>query len=398
MVGDSQSDPKQLLRPVAQRSKIHPFIVMDVIARAARKHASGQDIIHMEVGQPATPAPQAARSALKACLDRDALGYTEALGMPALREKIALHYQHFYGIEIDPARIVITTGSSAGFLLAFLALCDVGDKVAMPSPSYPCYRQIMSVLGIEPILIETGFAGRWMPTELEVERAIVASGASALLVASPANPTGVMLEPGRLSSLITTSEANKAWFISDEIYHGLTYDFPAETAAAHSQNAIVINSFSKYFSMTGWRIGWMVLPPALVRTVERITQNLFIAAPAPAQVAALGALDAYEELQSNRACYLANRDILIDGLARLGLTNIAPSDGAFYLYADISRFADDSVRFAGTMLDEIGVAVTPGVDFDPKRGRHYLRFSYSTSTPRLIEAVQRMTAWRQFRK
>jgi aspartate/methionine/tyrosine aminotransferase len=366
---------------------------MDVISRAARKQAAGEHIIHMEVGQPGTAAPEAARRALREALDKEPLGYTEALGMPALRERIARHYKEFYGVDVDAEQVVITTGSSAGFLLAFLALFDVGQRVAIATPGYPCYRQIMAVLGLEAVLIETGPENRWMPTPSQVSQAIANQGASGLLIASPANPTGSMLDPGRLGELVARCAGGGAWFISDEIYHGLTYTFAAETAAGLGDNAIVINSFSKYFSMTGWRIGWMILPQQLVRTVERIQQNLFISAPAVAQVAAIGAFDGIDELERNKQVYIANRDVLLDGLSRAGFDRIVPADGAFYVYADVSRFTDDSVAYAGRMLDEIGVAVTPGVDFDQARGQRFIRLSYAGRTEDMIEGVKRIASW-----
>ncbi len=379
----------------AKRSQIDPFIVMDVISAAARREAQGDDIVHMEVGQPATAAPAAAREALRQHLERDALGYTEALGRPALRRRIAKHYRDFYGLTVDPERVVVTTGSSAGFILAFLSLFDVGERVALGSPGYPCYRQILSVLGLDPMLIQTGEAERWAPTPEQVSHAVTEAGVKGVLVASPANPTGAMLEPGRLKALIDVCVARKAWFISDEIYHGLSYAFPDETALTHSDQVIVINSFSKYFSMTGWRIGWMIVPTELVRVVERVAQNLFISAPTPSQVAALGAFDAIEELEANKSVYERNRDILLDQLTAMGVGPIVPCDGAFYLYADISRHASDSVAFAGQMLDEIGVAVTPGVDFDAQHGRRFLRFSYAGATAQMIEGMRRLKAWKR---
>ena len=384
-------------RRPSQRSAVDPFIVMDVISAAARKQASGVDVVHMEVGQPGTAAPRAAREALRQVLDDDALGYTQALGLPALRERIAQHYASFYGVELDSERVIVTTGSSAGFVLAFLALFDVGDRVALASPGYPCYRQIMSVLGLDGVFMETGPHNRWMPDVGDVAVAMAQGGAKGVLAASPANPTGAMLEPGRLGGLVAACEAAGGWFISDEIYHGLTYSFPAETAIAHSPNAIVINSFSKYFSMTGWRIGWMVVPEDLLRTVERISQNLFISAPTASQVAALGAFEGMDELEANKRVYAANRDLLREGLEGVGFSDIVPCDGAFYLYADVSRFTDDSVAFARDMLEDIGVAVTPGVDFDPERGMRYLRFSYAGGRQEMVEGIKRLKNWHRLK-
>lgn len=380
----------------SNRGRIDPFIVMDVISRAARRAAEGADIVHMEVGQPATPAPEAARRAVKKVLDTAPLGYTEALGMPALRDRIARYYKEVYDADVAAEQVVVTTGSSAGFVLAFLALFDAGARIALASPGYPCYRQILKVLGLEAVVMETGPAERWMPTVSQVETAITAGGAKGVLIASPANPTGAMIKPGDIRGLVTVCQRHGVWFVSDEIYHGLTYSWPGETALQCGVNTVVINSFSKYFSMTGWRVGWMIVPLEHIRTVERIAQNLFISAPTVSQVAALAAFEGIDELEGNKRRYMDNRSLLIDGLRRTGLDEIVPADGAFYLYADIMRFADDSLEFAQSMLDEIGVAVTPGVDFDPARGARYLRFSYAGSTEQVKEGIRRMVAWRKF--
>jgi aspartate/methionine/tyrosine aminotransferase len=378
-------------RPPSRRSAVPPFIVMDVISAAARREASGKSVVHMEVGQPGTPAPAVAREAVKRALDRETLGYTEGLGIAALRSRIARHYAETYGVALSSERVIVTTGSSAAFVLAFLALFDVGDTVLLPSPGYPCYRHILSALGVASRLIETGPSTRWMPTAADVVGS--RSEVAGLLVASPSNPTGTMIEPARLRELIEACRSCGLWFISDEIYHGLTYTIPAETALRHSATAIVINSFSKYFSMTGWRIGWMVVPQALVRTVERLAQNLYISPPAVSQVAALAAFDGRPELEANRAVYAANRDLLLRELPSLGFDDIVPADGAFYLYADVSRLTDDSVAFARAMLEETGVAVTPGTDFDEARGSRFLRFSYSGTTAAMQECLDRLARW-----
>ena len=382
-----------LLRPPARRSAVPAFIVMDVISEAARRQARGERIIHMEVGQPATPAPAAARDAVKRLIDRETLGYTEGLGTTALRARIARHYGDCYGVEIAPERVIVTTGSSAAFVLAFLALFDPGEQVLLPQPGYPCYRHILSALGIGHVLAETGPQTRWMPTADQIRQAARSPGISGALIASPANPTGSMLEPERLAAIVAAARDAGVWFISDEIYHGLTYTWPASSALEHSDDVIVINSFSKYFSMTGWRIGWMVVPEALVRTVERLAQNLYISPPAISQAAALAAFDAGPELEANRRVYLANRDLLLAELPRIGLDRIVPADGAFYLYTDVSRFTGDSAAFTSRMLAETGVAATPGIDFDEARGHHYVRFSYSGATSEMAEAVDRLRAW-----
>ena len=379
------------------RSAIPPFIVMDVMQAAAERAATGADVVHMEVGQPATPAPQAALAAVKRALDRETLGYTMALGLPALRARIAKHYQECYGVAVSSEQVIITTGSSAGFVLAFLALFDVGARVALPSPGYPCYRHILTALGQEPVLIVTDEASRWMPRGADVAAA-ARQGLAGVLVASPANPTGTMLGPGRLAELAAACEAAGLWLVSDEIYHGLTYTRPAETALAHSAEAVVINSFSKYYSMTGWRIGWLVVPPRLVRPIERLAQNLYISPPTVAQVAALGAFDASDELEANKRVYAENRELLLSELPKAGLSRILPADGAFYLYVDISEFGGDSVAFTRAMLADIGVAATPGVDFDAARGSRYLRLCYAGSTADMALAARRLKGWGRLRR
>lgn len=382
-----------LARAPARRSGIDSFIVMDVMRMAAAEEAAGRSIIHMEVGQPATPAPLAAREAAKHAIDSHNLGYTLALGIAPLRERIAVHYAETYGVSVDPSRVVVTTGSSAAFVLAFLALFDAGARVALPSPGYPCYRHILSALGVTPVMVTTGPATRWMPDPDDITRLHALAPLDGLLVASPANPTGTMLTPDRLAALTGVCADHGLWFISDEIYHGLTYTQPAATALQVSQDAIVINSFSKYFSMTGWRVGWLIVPESLVRVVERLAQNLYIAPPAIAQLAALGAFDAREELEANRAVYAANRQLLLAELPKAGFIDIVPADGAFYLYANVAHLTDDALEFCGRMLREAGVAATPGIDFDATRGHHYVRFSYAGSTADMREAVQRLQAW-----
>jgi aspartate/methionine/tyrosine aminotransferase len=378
----------------SSRSAIPAFIVMDVMQAAAEREATGADVIHMEVGQPGTAAPRAALAAVKHALAHQTLGYTMALGLPALRERIARHYHERYRVRVAPEQVVVTTGSSAGFVLAFLALFDVGAKVALPSPGYPCYRHILSALGQVPVLIETDAASRWMPTATQVALHAASDALAGLIVASPANPTGTMLEPGRLAALAAAARDHGLWLISDEIYHGLCYALPEETALAHGAQAIVVNSFSKYYSMTGWRVGWLVVPPGLVRSIERLAQNLYISPPAVAQVAALGAFDGQDELEANKRVYAENRALLLNELPKAGLGRIVPADGAFYLYVDVSDLAEDSVAFTRAMLAEIGVAATPGVDFDAARGSRYVRFCYAGTLKDMAEAARRLAGWR----
>jgi aspartate/methionine/tyrosine aminotransferase len=389
---NENSKLQKLPRPLPEARAIDPFIVMDVMGEANVREAAGEGIIHMEVGQPGTPAPRAARERAQKALATERLGYTEALGMPALRERIAGYMSTRYGVAVSAERVVVTAGSSAGFVLAFLATLAPGDALGLPLPGYPCYRQILKALGLRPRLIETSGQGRWMPTEADVE-CLGDENAAGLLLASPNNPTGTMVMSARLAEIAGACRRRGLWLISDEIYHGLEYDVPAKTALAHSETAIVVNSFSKYFSMTGWRIGWLVVPAALVRPIERLAQNLYISPPTISQIAALGAFDGLDELEAIKESYARNRAMLLEELPRKGLTAILPADGAFYLYADISRFTGDSEAFAKKMLREIGVAATPGIDFDPDRGRSYLRLCYAGPEAEMREAAQRIGAW-----
>jgi aspartate/methionine/tyrosine aminotransferase len=383
---------RKLLIP-SRRSDVPPFIVMDVMAAAALAEQNGVRVVHMEVGQPAAPAPATAIAAAQAALAHGRLGYTETLGIPSLRARIARHYGETYGLTLDPARIAVTTGSSGGFILAFLALFEPGDRVALANPGYPPYRHILSALGCEPVLIDTGPDTRWALTPEALLAAHRRKPLAGLLVASPANPTGTMMEAGALSQLIAAAEAEGIRIISDEIYHGLDYAFAAETAARISERALVINSFSKYFCMTGWRVGWMVVPESLVRTVERLQGNLAISVPALSQIAAEAAFEGRDEMETVKHGYEENRRILVDGLPKAGLDKFLPVDGAFYLYADISHFSNDSLEFAKRMLAEAGVAATPGLDFDPVNGRHFLRFCYAGSPADMHEAVRRIGGW-----
>jgi aspartate/methionine/tyrosine aminotransferase len=385
--------PTATHRPASRRSAIAPFVVMDIMRAAYEREITGRDIVHMEVGQPGTPAPRLAREAVKAAIEREVLGYTDALGLPALRERIARHYKDAYGLPVAPERIIVTAGSSAGFVLAFLALFDEGEGVLLPEPGYPCYRNIVQALGLTPIGVPVGPAERWSVTpELLAEALTGGRPASGILFASPNNPTGTVMEPAVLAAICAWCRSHGIAIISDEIYHGLTYDAPAQTALAFDDDAIVINSFSKYFSMTGWRIGWMVVPAGLVRTVERLAQNFYISPTTVSQIAALAAFEATEELEANKAVYAANRALLMEELPRAGFSKFAPVDGAFYFYADVSDLTDDSEVLARHILDELGVAVTPGVDFDPVRGRQFLRFSYAGTTEAMAEAARRLKA------
>ena len=384
---------------ISRRSSAVPaFIVMDVMQAAADKEASGQHVIHMEVGQPGTPAPRVALQAVQRALGSETLGYTMALGLPALRARIARHYSDRHGVAVSPERVIVTAGSSAAFVLGFIALFDVGAKVGLPSPGYPCYRHILTALGQAPVILETDAASRWMPTAAQIDDCARREPLAGLVIASPANPTGTMLEPGRLAEIAAACARNRIWLVSDEIYHGLTYGPTEETALAYSDQAIVINSFSKYFSMTGWRVGWLVVPEALVRPIERLAQNLYISPPAVSQVAALASFDGTDELEANKRVYAANRALLLEELPKAGLDRIVPADGAFYLYVDVGAFTTDSVAFTREMLADLGIAATPGIDFDAERGGRYVRFCYAGTTADMAEAARRLQGWSRLSK
>ena len=371
---------------VSTRSAVDPFIVMDVMQAAAAAEAAGRHIIHMEVGQPGTGAPKGAVEALNTAMAQGPLGYTVALGLPALRARIAQMYGEWYNVDLDPGRVVITPGSSGGFILAFTALFDTGDKVGIGAPGYPSYRQILKALALEPVDLPTQSANRYQPVAADFAGMDLAG----LLVASPANPTGTMLDYAAMGDLVGACAETGASFISDEIYHGIEYEKKAVTALELTDDCYIINSFSKYFSMTGWRVGWMVVPEDHVRVVERIAQNMFICAPHASQIAALAAMECEDELQTNMDVYRQNRALMLTGLKDAGFTSFAPPDGAFYVYADVSDLTSDSRAFAAEILEQAGVAVTPGLDFDPQRGLTTLRFSYARSTNDIQEGLARL--------
>lgn len=373
----------------ARRGQVDPFIVMDVMEAARALEAAGTRIIHMEVGQPGTPAPAGARDALALAMATDPLGYTVALGLPELRARIARMYGERHGVDLDPARVVVTPGSSGAFILAFTALFDAGDRVGIGAPGYPSYRQILRALDLVAVDIPARAEARF---QLQVPD-LAGQNLQGLLMASPANPTGTMLSRDDLALLMGWARDTGAAFVSDEIYHGIEYGTRAVTALELGDDCYVINSFSKYYSMTGWRIGWMVVPPDHVRIIERLAQNLFICPSHAAQVTALAAMDCADELQGNLAVYAANRALMLDRLPGIGFDRIAPPDGAFYIYADVRHLTDDSRAFAAEILHKAGVAVTPGLDFDPVRGHGTLRFSYARATADIVEGLARLAAF-----
>ena len=374
---------------ISRRAQIDAFLAMDVMARANRRALSGKAVFHLETGQPGCRAPKEALAAAAAALGTDNLGYTEALGRPALRERIARHYGEAYGVDLPASRVVVTTGSSAGFILAFLAAFDAGDRLAMAVPGYPAYRNTAKALDLEPVFIRCGPEENFRLHPDALSRSNHWHGA---LIASPANPTGTMMTREEIAAIADVCARRDAWLISDEIYHGITYGPRGETALSVAPDAIIINSFSKYYAMTGWRIGWMIVPESLVRPIERLAQNLYISPAAISQVAALAAMEATTELDSHVALYGRNRARLLEALRRAGITTIAPADGAFYLYADVSRFGSAS-RMAEQLLDEAGVAATPGLDFDPQEGDGWLRLSYAGSETEVAAAADAFAKW-----
>lgn len=379
--------------PVSLRSNIAPFLALDVLADATRLEREGQDIVHLEIGEPGAPPPRLVREAAIAALKGGQIGYTEALGRPQLRARIARHYFETYGVSVDPGRVALTIGSSGGFTAAFLAVFDPGARVAIAAPGYPAYRNILEALGVEPVTIEADFEDRFTVSAEMIAAEHGKKKLDGILLMSPANPTGTMTNPEELRAICQTCGRLNIAFISDEVYHGLTYGEPAETALKFSPNAIVANSFSKYFCMSGWRIGWLVLPEYLIRPVERLQQSLAISVPYLSQLGAEAAFEAKEELEAIRANYARNRDILLNELPAMGLCGFAPPDGAFYLFADISRFGGDSIEFCARLLKEAGVGITAGADFDRRRGASAVRISFSGPERDILEGMRRLKAW-----
>ena len=374
-----------------------PFMVMDVIAAANARQAAlpagAPHVIRMEVGQPGTGAPAGAVEAAQAALrSGDPLGYTEAFGLRSLRNRISRHAQDWYGLQLPVERIAVTVGASGAFPLAFLAAFDPGDRIAMAAPFYPPYVNILSALGMTPVIMEAGPETRFQPSVAMLQA--LDPLPDGLIVASPCNPAGTMLHRDELAAIAAWCDRNGVRLISDEIYHGLNYDSPIASAAEFSDSAIVVNSFSKYFSMTGWRIGWLVLPSDLTRPVECLAQNMFISAPYISQVAAEAAFDCHQELQVNIARYRRSRDYLLKTLPAAGFNRLSPAEGAFYLFADVSDRSNDSAGFCTRMLQEVGVAVSPGVDFDRTRGNRFVRFSYCGPEDDMRAAAERLAGWR----
>ena len=376
---------------LSRRSNVDPFFAMDVLAAANKKMKAGEPVISMAIGQPAAPCPAQVLEAAGRALKDGHIGYTDSLGLAALREKIAAYYEEHHKLSVSPERVAVTTGSSAAFNLAFLAFFDVGDRVAITRPGYPAYRHIMKALGLEVVEIDTGGSG--LPDLKMLEETQSSAPLKGILFASPSNPTGASLKPEELKNIIEFCHDHNITVIADEIYHRLNFSAPDVTALSFSDDVTVINSFSKYYCMTGWRVGWMVLPENAVRSVERISQNLYISAPELSQIAAISAFDATSELEKIKDSYRINREHLTKTLPALGLNLLAPMDGAFYAYCDISKFSNDSTEFARKMLEETNVAATPGIDFDTLEGKRTMRFSYAGAPKAIDEALVRLDKW-----
>jgi len=383
------------LYSVASRAAVPPFHVMDLLAAAARRRRSHGDLLDLVAGQPSTPAPRPVLEAARRALDEHVLGYTESLGIPELREAICGHHARVHGLEVAPDDVVVTTGSSGGFLLAFLSAFEAGDRVAIARPGYPCYRNVLTALGCEVVELPTGPQTRFQPTVQMLEA--LECPVRGLVVASPANPTGTMLSPTELAALARWCEEHGVQLVSDEIYHGIEYaSAPGHSSAwATSREAVALGSFSKYFSMTGWRIGWMLVPERLRRPVDVLTGNFTICPPVLAQHAAVEAFSdaSYAECDGHVERYAENRRLLLGGLPRLGIERLAPADGAFYVYADVGHLTDDSMALCRRLLDETGVATAPGIDFDTAAGNRYVRMSFAGTPAHVAEALTRLEAW-----
>ena len=383
---------KQRKLKVSKRSQIAPFFAMEVLRSANQLEESGRSILHLEVGEPGFNTPEKVIRVAKTMLDEELLGYTEALGKPELRARIAKHYAEYYGVGIAPNRVVVTAGASGAFLLSFLAAFDVGDRIAVVEPGYPAYRNILASLGLKFVPLRAGPEQRFQAT-IELLQNI--GPIDGLIIASPSNPTGTTVSSSELKTLVAWCSDNNVRLVSDEIYHGINFGDPPTTAVLFDGNPIVVNSFSKYFAMTGWRIGWMIAPAELVPTIEKLAQNLFVSPAALPQRAALTALDCRKELDSYVKAYAKNRQFLLKGLTAAGFNKIAPADGAFYLYADVSDLTNDSKEFCEQILQDLGVAITPGIDFDPHLGHRYVRFSFAGTERTVTEAAKRLANWRR---
>jgi aspartate/methionine/tyrosine aminotransferase len=376
---------------IAERTRIAPFIAMDVFAAASGRAARGQDVIHLEVGEPGGGPPAAVIEAARRALATVPLGYTEALGRPALRAAIAEHYRQSYDLEVDPDQVIVTVGASGAFVLSFLAAFDPGDRVVVPEPAFPAYKNILRALGVEVVRLGLGPASAFAPTVPMLDA--LQPPIHGLVITSPANPTGTMLSPEQLAALARHCRSRGIRLIADEIYHGITYERPACSVLAFDRDAVIINGFSKYFCMTGWRLGWLIAPPDLVRPIELLAQNLFISAPALAQEAALTAFQCRAELDGRVEIYRRNRAALLERLPGAGLDRLAPVDGAFYLYAEVGDLTEDAADLCTQLLEATGVALTPGADFDSVNGRRFVRLAFAGSHERVVAGADRLVTW-----
>ncbi|MEM7096244.1 MAG: aminotransferase class I/II-fold pyridoxal phosphate-dependent enzyme [Actinomycetota bacterium] len=376
--------------PLSARSDIAPFHVMEVFDAAERRAATGAEVVRLEVGQPATPAPRGVIDRAHEVLESDRLGYTSSQGIPELRHALAAYYDDWYELDIDPDRIVITAGASGGFTLAFLAAFDVGQRVAVTVPGYPCYRNALEAIGVEVVPLMTRLEDNFQPTIADLE---ALSDVDGLVLTSPSNPTGTMVDHALLGEIVAWCDRSGTTLVSDEIYHGLTYEGSASTALAHGDELIVVNSFSKYFSMTGWRLGWVVVPEHVVGPIVKFASNLLLAPASLSQHAAVAAFECHDELQQHLVRYRRNRDVLLEGLPTVGLDRLAPAQGAFYAYADVSHVCDDSQDLCRRWLSELGIAATPGTDFDPWNGHRFVRFSFCGETEDMHRAIELLGTW-----
>ena len=394
---DNQGKEKAWLPPLqgSKRGDVNPFIAMDMMSAAVEREKSGLPVIHMEVGQPGAPVPQHVRDVAAKALQSGKIGYTEALGMRSLRERIARHYADTYLVNVPAERIAITTGSSAGFILSFLSMFDIGARIAISSPGYPAYRNTLTALGLEPVTIVTDEKNNWVMTGADIEKAHAQQPLNGVLIMSPANPSGTMMSATALQDMAETCQRLGLWLISDEIYHGLTYEKPAVTALTFDDQAIIVNSFSKYYCMTGWRVGWLVLPETLVRPVERLSQSLYISSPQLSQIAAEAAFDCMDELEEIKMGYTRNRALFMKELPALGYGKYLPVDGAFYFYIDIGDYTNDSMDYCKRILNEAGIALTPGPDFDLERGNRFMRLSFANTYEDCEKALDCLKRFRQ---
>ncbi len=377
----------------SRRAAVAPFMAMDVLREAKLLEAAGRRIVHMELGEPGAQAPRAVREAAAAALQDSALGYGEAAGDAALRRRIARHYTEYYGVDVAPDRVLVTTGSSGAFVLAFLAVFDAGARIGAAQPGYPAYANIIGALGLNFAPIDVGPESGFALTQELLEAQHRRERLDGLLLMSPGNPTGTMISSEELQKICAFCEDAGIALVSDEIYHRLEYERRGETALRYASGALVVNSFSKYYAMTGWRLGWIVAPESLARPMERLQQSLAICAPTLSQRAALNAFDATPELEAIKAGYARSRALLLSNLPRLGLTKFASPDGAFYIYADVSHLTQDSGRLCADLLREAGVALTPGADFDRARGASTLRLSYAGAESEVALGVERLGEW-----